>query len=387
MRGIGGPTPPAQLIVTTIAAGSVALIVVVWNDKIKTFLKGSFTNLLAATALMFGALAVPSLLLAGLAVCVLLLSALFRKKIWGNNLKLTSGTLVPLPQLILPTASIVYLLGAAVFIFLSQLRQPSPIPDKTVAFFAPSQLVGTSLHDLSPAEQSRLLSDIDIQPKRLMSGTLEDFEIEFHPTITPDQHLSFRAAFGPTTTAHLDYWLSQDENLKHLSNKVDVALEESAMIQNTSGNSRELIVRAYISTRSLKDGELRRVSSGKRIVAHGTVANRNDLMLVLAVRIAAKLLTELKLPDLTPQEHRLVWRAFNQALHNHISTLLDFSTNDPPTKAEDDARERIAGTEGCDTADCTLKTASALEALLQPPTVGETNLPTASAAYVAAYGQ
>ncbi|WP_300057604.1 hypothetical protein [uncultured Roseobacter sp.] len=387
LQGAGGAAPPGQLIVTTIAASSIALVVSVWNDAIKTYLKGTLTGLLAATLLIFAALAVPSVWLACAAGAVLVLSALFYKRLRGKSLRVNRNTKLPLPKLVLPAASMVYLTGAGVITVLDSFRPPPVLPAKTVAFFAPSKLVGTSLEDQQLALDTGLLAAIDLGAKERISAALSNLDIEIHPSLAQDEHNDFRKKFGQTSLANLDNWLSKQEKLNALSQRVDIALVGSAKIQSVTGRPRELVVRAYVHQRIPEQERFDRVKSGKSIVARGTVRNSNELMLVLAVRLAVKLVDELSLPPLGPEQQVQIWSDLSLLLQEQMELFLEGASEDElRPESIDRARAAIHAAGDCKTSKCALEIAAALEDLLLPETVGDRQISTAVAAYEAAIG-
>lgn len=387
LQGAGGAAPPGQLIVTTIAAGGIALVVSVWNDALKTYLKGTLTGLLAATLLIFAALAVPSVWVACAAGAVLLISAIFNNRLRGKSLRVSQKVQVPLLKLVLPAASVVYLTGAGVITVIDWFRPPPVLPKKIVAFFAPSKLIGTSLEDQQLALETGLLAVIDLGTKERISGAFSNLDIEFHPFLEQDQHNDFRKKFGQTSLANLDNWLSKQEKLNALSKRVDIALVGSAKIHSATGRARELVVRAYVHQRIPEQERFDRVKSGKSIVARGTVRNSNDLMLVLAVRLAVKLVEELSLPPLKSEQQVQIWSDLGLLLREQMELFLEEASDDelqPGSKARARAAMHAAG--DCKMSDCALEIAAAFEELLLPRSVGDRQISTAAAAYEVAIG-
>ncbi|WP_300073791.1 hypothetical protein [uncultured Ruegeria sp.] len=386
--GAGGAAPPGQLIITTVAAGSIALIVSVWNDAIKTYLKGNFSGLLAVTVLIFAALAVPSIWLAAAAFGVLLLSAIFRSRLRGNNLRVGKKTQVPLPKLVLPTACVVYLLGGGTIRLVELFGSAPVVPDRTVAFVAPSKLTKTSLEDQQLALTTELLTSIDLGTKERISDAFTDHDIEFHPSIPHSEHEQFRQAFGKASLANLDKWLSGQEKLNELSSRVDIALEGTARLESATGKDRKLVVRAHVYQRITGKDALDRVTSGNSVVATGTDRNIDELMLVLAVRLAVKLVKELQLPPLTSEQKVQMWSELDSLLKDRMELFLEDSVpEDFQPESEKLAREVLSAADACTTSKCALETAAAFEGILLRPSDGDRQLSTAAAAYGKARGQ
>lgn len=386
IQGAGGAIPPAQILLATLVAAIAGLIVATWKSRFQEFLKSSLVNLIAVSVLAVAAMVVPSVAIACLTLAVLMLCILFYRKLRAHRLNLGRGRSVRLWDLVAPAVTLTYLLGIGVIVLVEHMTPPPPKPARTIAFFAPSRFIGTGFQEVGLADQSQLLADFDLGPKQLLSGTLSNLDIDFYPAFSREQHSQFRDRFGQTTLAQLDHWLSLDPSLRQLSRTVDIALEESATIQGTSGPDRELVVRAYINRRSQDGARFQRDTSGGSILAQGTLADRNDLMLVLAVRLAAKLLSELHLPALTPEQQSRIWTDFSQTLRNRMSDYLEARGDELSPDAAADARYVIAATPNCAAADCALAMADAFESVLMPAANDPSQLMTAAAAYEAARG-
>ncbi|MDU9004359.1 hypothetical protein [Sedimentitalea todarodis] len=366
LQGAGAALSPLQNVIFTVAAGGVVLIVALWNDEIKRILKGSISDLLAFTALVFAAMAVPSVILAALAGLALLTALWVALRNSGGRLNLMNRAAVPLRRLVLPAASAVYVAGAAGIAVHGHLRPPQPEPDRTVAFFSPSQLIGTTMADLGPEDRISLLSNIDMGPKTLMTGNFDGTDFEFHPNFTPAQQLELRESFDLKSPTKLDLWLREHPDLKHLSQKVDIALEATVKVENSTSRQRAIVVRAYLNTRDADGTRFHRVISGDSIVATGTLATPNEALLVLTVRLTAKLLSDLGLPPLSPDVQTAVWHDFSDELQRRISNLVDANGADLPARLLDDAKGAMDLATECQTAECALQIAGILEAMILP---------------------